>query len=161
MKILISWLGFIGDWLLFIFPLFQGILDVTEGSELLRGAKGTKNTDSKKHRRYGSLLWLLPPLKIMIERRKVMKISKYALNRKIDFDKVYRKLNVATAWVYVSVAGVLNGIVSTEDLLESYGYGDNWWLLIGSCLIIILISIQVIRYFASSDRKKHIFNELS
>ncbi|MBW1606172.1 hypothetical protein [Lactobacillus sp. Sy-1] len=158
MKIFIAWLGFFGDWLLFVFPLYQGLLDVTEGSDMLKNAH---SSGKKRNRMISSLLWLLPPLKVLIERRRVRQISKYALNQSVDFNKVYRKLNVATAWVYVSLAGVLNGIVATEELLEIYNYGDNWWILLITSLLIVFIGIKIIQYFVSDKRKKHVFDELS
>ncbi|GLB47482.1 hypothetical protein WR164_14610 [Philodulcilactobacillus myokoensis] len=154
---LINILGFIGAWLLFMFPLYQGILDINDQdlivSNIIKKSRKNKSVFRKNISRF---LWLIPPLKVHLERERSLAILRSS-NNDANFDDIYSLLNKATAWVYVAFAGVLNGIVATNDLLQEADVSHPIWSLVIISLIMIIISIFYIGYRISDHRKQKLY----
>lgn len=81
--------------------------------------------------------WLIPVIKIQMERRRGYKILRKATKTKSERHQAISFIDKATAWYFVSLAGWFKMITSSYETLESYGAQDNIWLLI---LLVVLMT---------------------
>ncbi|WP_159722538.1 hypothetical protein [Enterococcus sp. CSURQ0835] len=148
--------NFLGDWLLYTFPLYQGMMEVSEQeAQLEKFAANARQTKSVP-----DLYWFIPPLKIYLERKRTKKILFESTVDDADLKKLFTILNKATAWLYVSFAGLLNGIASTHELAESFHF--HWSLPIFLLVIIglLILSNSHVLYRVSAQREKKMMKKL-
>ncbi|MGM0238008.1 hypothetical protein [Enterococcus sp. AZ103] len=142
-------LAFLGDWLLFIFPMYQGVLEITEQKKALRRFM-------KKGKKYPDIslwYWLLPPYKIFLERQRIKRILRDSIDSEKNFFVMQPFMNKATAWFFVAIAGLLNGIAATNDLLEQFKVELPWQLFILLILVLIVSGILQVIYRSSKRRQ--------
>lgn len=139
MEVIVDVVGFIGIWLLFSFPLYQGCMELTAQSIYF----STKVTTILHVTKVSPWYWLFPPLKVYLEKKRVLQaIRLHDIEAKIAH-KLILYFDKATAWFYVSLAGLLNGVYFTFDLGRTYGWLPSWtWFLIGSTILIGILNVS-------------------
>lgn len=150
-------LTFIGLWLLYIFPLYQGVLEISEQDKIIGKLS---QADEQKYPEISSWYWLIPPLKIRKEKERGIAILRDSLNGKEDIHALFGFLNKATAWFYISLAGILNAIVATYDLVDSIT--KSYTLLISFIvdILMIIIGVLVVIYRSNRHRKQRILDKI-
>lgn len=130
-------LGFIGDWLLFSFPLLQAALELSEQGNII----GQFKEVGRKYPKVSPWYWLLPPLKLYLERQRVKKIIHDQDFAGIDRKSLSSFSARGTAWFYVALAGACNGIGETRELLEHFHWYHSSLLFWSVNLFMILLGI--------------------
>ncbi|USS88351.1 hypothetical protein M3M39_02420 [Fructilactobacillus hinvesii] len=159
MEIIIGILGFIGDWLLFIFPLYQGRMELMESNTVFAKyqIKGHKTKPT-------SLLeWIIPPLLFHRLKKTAGRAQVQDLvNNKEDFKNFYSFYNKGLAWYFVAYAGFLNGVCSTYELIiEKMELGRIGIILfIVVSLVIFLAGQYYVNYLTSWKREKRFIQGL-
>lgn len=144
----IAIVSLIGDWLLFTFPLFQGLMELQEYQELLDDFDQlSKNWDE-----VSPWWWLVPIVKIQLERKRGHEILRQATRTRSERRRALSFLDQATAWYFVSVAGWLKMVSSTYELLEIYDAKENIWLLV--LLVVLLTAGGLFNAYYRIDRKR-------
>lgn len=108
--------AFVADWLLFIFPLYQGKMELMESNSVF--AKYQSSTAKKKKLPF--FYWLFPPLLFHHYKKQAhQQLSNLAANQQ-DLKNFYSFYNKGLAWYFVSYAGFLHAIASSYELLEKF-----------------------------------------
>lgn len=143
-------LAFLGDWLLFIFPMYQGVLEISEQKKAMKRfiKKGKKYPD------VSPWYWLFPPYKIFLERRRMVHILEDSIDSEKNFFVMQPFMNKATAWFYVALAGLLNGIAATNELLEKFHLELPWPLFL--LLIIMLIASGILQVLYRTSKRRQL-----
>lgn len=134
-------LGFLGEWFLFSFPLLQAFLELTEYQEVISSFKKV----GKNYHKISPWFWIIPPLKIYLERKRLKQIisdADFSLVNKKELKSFELK---AIAWFYVSMAGAFNGIGKTGELIHHFGLQPAtllFWVI--NCVMLILGVMHVI-----------------
>lgn len=139
----------IGAWLLFAFPLYQAFLELS-----LQAIEFT-NTISNEllSKKISPWWWLLPPIKIHKEKQRSIKIIRSIGLSQKTLHELWLFLDKATAWFYVSLAGLLNALSVTYELYLSYKYINNARLIFSLItLLLLFISIGNTAYRLSDSR---------
>ncbi|USS93098.1 hypothetical protein M8332_05740 [Fructilactobacillus ixorae] len=138
MEVVIGILGFIGDWLLFIFPLYQGQMELMESNSVF----AKYQIKGHKPKNASLLEWMIPPLLFRRIKRTAGKAQiNDLINNKEDFQNFYSFYNKGLAWYFVSYAGFLNGVCSTYELIIEK-------LALGRIGIVIFIVVSLLIFFA-------------
>lgn len=148
-------LTFGGVWLLYIFPLYQGALELSEPSKMLSRFKHKQ----KKYPKISPWYWLIPPLKISKEKQRGIKILQDHLTSQKEMDRLFRYFNKAVAWYYIAIAGVLNGIVATRELLLTFDC-DSLWAVVLVSVILVIIGFYHIHYRLNKERKNRVLTKI-
>lgn len=146
---------FIAKWLLFIFPIYQGIIEFLRRNNII----DFNETHSSKYPKIPVWYWILPPLKIHLEKVRINKLLKDSHIKEADAENLYFISNKATAWFYISLAGLLEGIEATHSLLASFDIKLPIYSFILLICIIIILSIISIIYRLSDNRKNTFFKK--
>ncbi|CAK8054436.1 hypothetical protein [Eupransor demetentiae] len=136
-------LSFIADWLLFVFPFMQAVIELSEYSAMLENYK----TVSATFKRVSPWFWLFPPVKVHLENNRLKKIARSAHFSKKDHHDMLGFELKGTAWFFVSLAGIFNGFGATLEVIEHFHFGHEnllFWL-INLLMIIVGISTVAIR----------------
>lgn len=115
-------IAFVGVWMLFSFPLYQGALELSEPNRIL--AKFI--ADDERYPKISPWYWVFPPLKINLEKKRGIKILQENIEGVSQQNELYRYFNKAVGWFYIAIAGLLNGLVVTHDLIEKLGWSIGW-----------------------------------
>ncbi len=147
-------ISFSASYIMFVFCLFQGVLDMSGQINELHKAEHS----AKKYHPMRAGLWMIPPLKIMLERNRLKKIL---LNAKSDTDikkfrTFYNVSNQSTAWAYISFACMLDSIVSIKTLFDAFRWHLSIPVFILLSLLIIIVGYAQVMYRVSDDRKEKI-----
>lgn len=150
MTFLILVIETIGAWLLFAAPLLQATTELHEevtGWEAIRKRFYTSTKIAIKQ--ISLWWWLLPPVKIILERRKISKIKQaYAdIILSDDTHKALRRFSLkANGWIGVTLGGWLVAISTTWELVEKVELGIKTWvfLLLLLTYTSILFTIKLI-----------------
>lgn len=119
MELIILIGGFLGAWLLVAGSVYQAALELRDQD---LAVEHLRTAGEKRHRpkHVSPWWWLLPPVKIMLE-----KSSKDAFRReyfnnlsKDDSAALLSFMNKATAWLYVGLGGFLIAAKETYELSE-------------------------------------------
>lgn len=156
MSVIYAMMAFIGSWLLYVFPLYQFILEAAQQQKIIRQFRGNQ----QKYPEVSPWYWLIPPLKLKYEKERSLKILRDKVVDRQDFDQIYLFLNKGTAWFYIAVAGALNGFVATRGLLDSLKWQIPWLgvlLINGSLLALGIIHVQ---YRMSHQRRQRFEQKL-
>lgn len=133
MEHFIAIVSLMGDWLLYSFPLYQGLMELKDYQELMDDFDKV----GRKWKMVSPWWWLIPVIKIQMERRRGYKILREATKTMSERHQAISFIDKATAWYFVSLAGWFKMITSSYETLESYGVKDNIWLLI---LLVVLMT---------------------
>ncbi|MCJ1979195.1 conserved hypothetical protein [Lactococcus piscium] len=150
MTFLIPVIETIGAWLLFAAPLLQATTELHEEVTGWEAIRTRFHTSTKIPIKQVSLWWwLLPPVKIILERRKISKIKQaYAdVTLSDDTHKALRRFYLkANGWIGVTLGGWLVAISTTWELVEKVELGIKTWvfLLLLLTYTSILFTIKLI-----------------
>lgn len=150
MTFLIPVIETIGAWLLFAAPLLQATTELHEEVTGWEAIRTRFHTSTKIPIKQVSLWWwLLPPVKIILERRKISKIKQaYAdIILSDDTHKALRRFSLkANGWIGVTLGGWLVAISTTWELVEKVELGIKTWvfLLLLLTYTSILFTIKLI-----------------
>lgn len=140
----------IGVWLLFGAPLLQATTELYEevsGWDKIKAHHDTRTPQSiKKHSFWW---WLLPPLKIYLEKRRIRKIKqRYAHVKLSDASRQeLRQFSLkVNGWSGVTLGGWLVAISTTWDFSEACHLGVGIWitLVLFFSYVSILINIKLV-----------------
>ncbi|WP_105956758.1 hypothetical protein [Apilactobacillus quenuiae] len=146
-------ISFIAGYIMFVFCLFQGVLDMSAQINEIHKAENS----SKKFKAIRTGLWMIPPLKIILERNRLRNIVKSSGNSKEDaerFKKFYDISNQSTAWAYISFACMLDSIVSIKTVFDAFRWHLTLPLFSVLSLIVIIAGYAQVMYRASDDREE-------
>ncbi|EKK20419.1 hypothetical protein B808_508 [Fructilactobacillus florum 8D] len=150
MEVFVAGCAFVADWLLFVFPLYQGRMELMESNSVY--AK-YQSTHSKK-KGVPFLYWLFPPLYFRYVKKQNIKGLNRLFKNKDDFRNFYGFYNKSIAWYFVSYAGFLNAIESTYGVLEDLELG---FLTIPLFLVIVtslfILGHHYVNYMASNQHR--------
>ncbi|MDF7627201.1 hypothetical protein PUF88_04670 [Lactobacillaceae bacterium L1_55_11] len=121
-------LGFFGDWLLFVFPLMQGILELQDYSTVIDAFK-VAGQDVKK---VSNWYWLFPPLKFHLERVRLHKISRSQPVSRVDRQDLMKFEMKAMAWFFVALTGIFKGVGATSEIIDHFDWPNPvfwFWVL--------------------------------
>ncbi|EOT41137.1 MULTISPECIES: hypothetical protein [Enterococcus] len=149
-------LTFCGVWLLYIFPLYQGALELTEPNRLLKKFQKTGDHYPKISPWY----WLIPPLKIQKEKNRGIKILRHNIKNEKEMDRLYRYFNKAVAWYYIAIAGVLNGIVATHEFFTVFFQNKYFLGMISVDILLIIAGFYHVHYRLKNTRKKRLMKKI-
>ncbi|CEN28591.1 MAG: hypothetical protein L0F95_00290 [Lactococcus sp.] len=150
MTFLIPVIETIGAWLLFAAPLLQATTELHEEVTGWEAIRTRFHTSTEIPIKQVSLWWwLLPPVKIILERRKISKIKQvYAdVTLSDDTHKSLRRFSLkANGWIGVTLGGWLVAISTTWELVEKVELGTKTWvfLLLLLTYTSILFTIKLI-----------------
>ncbi|WP_282800725.1 hypothetical protein [Lactococcus lactis] len=132
---------FIAKWLLFAFPLYQAYIELIEQQKFLNKIV----RKSKKYPKISPWYWVIPPLKITLEKKRGLTILSEGLISKRDFEDSIIFGRKATAWFYVSIAGLLEGVAAVYEVFHSFGYQISYFKLVFISVLVAAICIINIR----------------
>ncbi|KFI40213.1 hypothetical protein BACT_0915 [Bifidobacterium actinocoloniiforme DSM 22766] len=149
MKGLILVASLLGDWLLYTFPLYQGLMELGEYDELM----DRYGRVSKRRQTVSAWWWLIPIIKVHMERKRAVGILGELSKGRHEREKVMGFMHKATAWFYVALAGWLKMAVSAYELLEGFRLEPMIPMLIASVLLLTAAGIANV-YYRISDRHR-------
>lgn len=147
MDLFINLCGFFGVWLLFIFPLYQACLELAA-----QAIEFKQFSDSKiEVKEISPFYWIIPPYKIYKEKhRAILILKKLDLNTN-ELYKIMNFFDKATAWFYVSLAGLLNSIYVTHELFEKYEMYNPYYFFI---FIIVMTVFGILHVHFRMNKKR-------
>lgn len=148
MEIVINLCGFFGVWGLVSFPLYQAVLELS--FNVFNFVKKIPN--NFKNTKISPLLWIIPPLKIYKEKQRVKEIFLSMDMSNEEIKKLWLFLDKATAWFYVSLAGLLNAIYFTYDLYSKYFEHLSIYYYLIVIVGMLVLSIVNVKYRVSKRR---------
>ena len=141
--------GFLGSWLLFAGPLYQGVMELrNEGREMERVS--AHRSEFRLTPMASAWWWLLPPVKLALDHRlRQRDRARYlATLPPEDAAVMVSYVNKATGWLIVSVGGLLLALEATWNLLRTWRVTPFWsiaaWLLIAAA-VVALVAAEVLR----------------
>ncbi|MEK0307120.1 hypothetical protein [Bifidobacterium favimelis] len=148
MSYFIAFVSLLSDWLLFSFPLYQGLMELNDYQELL------VNFDeiSGKWKMVSPWWWLIPVVKIQMERTRGYHILREATKSKSERHRAISFIDKATAWYFVALAGWLKMIASSYELLEAFGAEEDVWILLVMVIVMTAIGLFNAYYRISKNR---------
>lgn len=153
---LMLFFSFFGNWLLFTFPLFQGCLEIKEQANTI-DILTEQNSDYKK---VSPWYWLLPLWKLSLEKKRALTIMRHAALSQQQMRQMLLFFDRATAWFFVSLAGLLGGIAATHALIEQFFPHLSVWGLVIAVVFVLAISVFNVFYRLSEKREQRLFKKL-
>ena len=150
-------LGFMAEWFLFTFSLYQAVVEIGEQEVILGQIKST----SKEYREVPAFYWLVPPFKVWLEKKRVERILHDITVNTEDFDQIFSLSNRAIAWTYIAVAEILIGVISTNEILELFNIEVSNMTFVGINIFIIVISVMIVVYRTSDYVKNRVYRRYS
>lgn len=147
---LIKIIEILAEWLLFTFPMYQGLMELSD----YRNIFSEFNQYRGDYHEISPWYWLIPPVKIILERNRAMKVIKRFV--KTDHEiKVFISFNdKATAWYFVSLGGWMELITSIYDILQTLKLANFRWIFLVVSLIVTLTGFFSAYYRVSEIRQK-------
>lgn len=150
--------AFIADWLLFIFPLYQGKMELMESNTVF--AKYQSSTEKRKKAPF--IYWLFPPFLFHYYKKNAnQQLINLSLNKK-DLKNFYSFYNKGLAWYFVSYAGFLNAIASSYEALEKFELGE--FAILGTfiiCTCCFFAGNQYVDYLCSKKRHQRFIKSIA
>lgn len=152
MELFFLFCGALGAWLLVAGPLYQAALELRdEDIEVDRIHAAGKNVTILP--RVSAWWWLLPPVKIILERRRSHAYRRdfiRALSQQ-DLDALVSFINKATAWMFVAIGGFLIATKETYELCHELDVPVAWFWVIVLVMLLLSIINTVARIHRSKD----------
>lgn len=143
---LTAWASFVGAWLLFAGAIYQAALELQEQDIETERIRATGRKIDLPHH-VSAWWWLVPPVKLVLERRRSKEYRKAHIKALLDEDveALTAFFNKATAWVYVATGGFLIAVNETYGVVQEYGWNDVFFWIIIVTLGLISILNTVLR----------------
>ncbi|MGG5318867.1 hypothetical protein [Enterococcus sp. AZ072] len=149
MALFINLLGFTGGWLLFIFPMYQAFLELSDQAITFSKMVSGRLETVKK---ISPLYWVLPPLKIHKEKERALIIIREMKLEANDLKKLLLYFDKATAWFYVALAGLFNSIYVTYELFGKLHLPRSPLHFFITIIVLIVLSASSVRYRLDAKR---------
>ncbi|KRN79125.1 hypothetical protein IV52_GL000530 [Fructilactobacillus lindneri DSM 20690 = JCM 11027] len=162
LKIFVTFCAFVADWLLFIFPLLQGKMELMDSNSVFKKYQSSHHQGFSLKGLFKNIIWVIPPLRIYYLKKYAGKeLFDLSLNKE-DFAKFYGFYNKSIAWYYVSYAGFLDALYTTYEMTEYLPIGE-WSLIIFIVIVVILTygGISYTNYMVSSNRKINLVKKIA
>lgn len=150
MQFFINILGILGVWGLFSFPLYQAFLELS--SQAINFANQARKTITLK--KGSPWYWLFPPIKLHKEKKRALKIIQQMNLSENDAKNMMTYFDKATAWFYVSTAGLFNAIYFSYDLYKDSAFSHHPIVFILFLAFMTVFGILNVVYRMSSKRIK-------
>ncbi|WP_125766754.1 hypothetical protein [Lapidilactobacillus wuchangensis] len=148
---------FVGVWLLFVFPLYQGVLEVLEQQQII-----SRFTEANaKYPPVSPWYWLIPPLKVIKEKHRGIRILHDSIGSQEEYHQIFQFLNKAVAWCYIALAGMLNGFVATRELLRAFSWSVNPLSMVALNILIIALGMLYVYYRVNHHREQRMINKIA
>lgn len=148
MAYFIAFVSLLSDWLLFSFPLYQGLMELNDYQELLEDF----DEISKKWKMVSPWWWLIPVVKIQKERTRGYRILREATKSKSERHRALSFIDKATAWYFVALAGWLKMIQSSYEVLEVFDAEEDPWLLL--VIVVLLTAVGLFNAYYRIGKKR-------
>ena len=149
---------FLGSWTLYIFPMYQGSLEISEQHKVIDQLTNAE----KDYPQVPPWLWICPPLKLIKEKKRGIRILREHMTNEQDYHDLLVFSDKATTWLYISVAGLLNGLASTWELIKLVPVPERVLVSILIDVLFIVLGILHILFRRSEYREQRLvkkFNE--
>lgn len=149
-------LTFMGIWMLYIFPFYQGVMELPEQQRIVDKFK----VDLHKYPKVSKWYWLVPPIKISKEKQCGISILKESVNQETESHDLFMFFSKATAWFYIAIAGIFNGIVATKELVNAFLHHDQITIALLVDLLMTVVGGVYVRYRMSAKRRQKMAKQL-
>lgn len=130
--------------------MYQGLMELDEYRNLF----DKFDLYSEQSIKVSPWYWLLPPLKLYLEKYRALKILKKFVDNKQEYRTLMSFSDKATAWYFVSVGGWFKTLSSIYEVLE-----NNHVPYFGWSFIILALIATVSGFFSAtyrlSQRRQH------
>ncbi|MCX8723103.1 hypothetical protein [Lactobacillus sp. B4005] len=150
----INFLSLLGDWLLFAFPLYQGLMELYDYDRFLEEFDQSSKSEAKISPYY----WFAPIWKIHLEKKRAVKILREFVKDDEDFRTAMSFIDKTTAWYFVSLGGWFKMISSLYDFFNEVHLYSVWWLIVGTVLL-TFTGLFSGYYRVSQKRQKAMLNK--
>ena len=151
----INFISFLGDWLLFSFPLYQGLMELYDYKWFLTEF----NQSSKSQPKISPLYWIAPIVKIYLEKKRAVKILGDIIKNESDLRTAMSFIDKATAWYFVSLGGWLKMVSSLYEFLGELHIESLLWLIVGT-VILTFLGISSAYYRINPKRQENLISKL-
>jgi hypothetical protein len=140
MEILFQFFTFFGSWLLFAGAIFQSALELRE-QDIERDRIHEIKKEISIPRNVSSWWWLLPPVKLILERVQTHKWRKEYFKILIPEDReaLVNFTQKAKGWLFVAGGGILLALETTWRFTQLLDW--DWWLRLITIVALIYISL--------------------
>ncbi|WP_423253187.1 hypothetical protein [Melissococcus plutonius] len=152
MNAFMDFLSFIGEWLLYTFPFYQGCLEIMEQVSELTKLIG----EDTNYKEVSPWFWVVPFLKPYLERRRALEIVRERNMNENDLYSLLMFSDRASAWFFVSLAGFFKGTSLTYELFKEYFPHHNPLWIVPIIWLIITLTIFNAVYRLSGERATRI-----
>jgi len=159
METFILWVGFAGAWLLFAGPTYQAAVELQE-EDLANDRIKAAGENVAKPPRVSPWWWLLPPVKIYLEKKRSVAYQRMYIRAQLpqDAEAIIAFRNKAYGWMLVAVGGLCIAIKETYDLTEHHAWSHGLFWAITATMAIASIANTVVQ-LARSKRALSLDNE--
>lgn len=145
--------GFLGAWLLVAGSVYQAALELRDqdfAADRIRAA----NEQATKLRHPSAWWWLLPPVKLVLERKRdrLFRNEFFSLLSRDDSESMLSFMNKATAWLYVGLGGFLLAAKETYELDQHLHIATGYFFL----MVFVLLALSVYNTAARIRRSEKI-----
>lgn len=134
------WCGFVGAWLLVAGPIYQAAMELSE-ERIEREHLNATRDKIDPPREASAWWWLLPPVKIYLERRYNKEYQRAFITALPDEDieSFITFINKATGWLFVASGGLLLALKETYELIEHFEL--NLWVFWVTVVVLSLVAV--------------------
>lgn len=104
--------------------------------------------------------WLLPLHKLSLEKNRAVSIMREADLSQQQMRQMLLFFDRATAWFFVSLAGLFGGIAATDSLLKQLFPHASLWVLAAAVVGVLAISIFNVFYRLSQRREDRLIKKI-
>ncbi|WP_294835693.1 hypothetical protein [uncultured Lactobacillus sp.] len=151
----INCISFLGDWLLFAFPFYQGLMELYDYEWFLKEF----NQSSKAQPKISPLYWIIPIVKIYLEKKRAVKILGSIIKKDSDLRIVMSFTDKATAWYFVSLGGWLKMVSSLYEFIGEL-HEDSILLLVGGTIVLTFLGIFSGYYRLNPKRQRVLISKI-
>lgn len=139
MELLIALAGFAGGWFLVAGPIFQAAVELREHEAA--GKRYLLDQPDDASRKVSPWWWLLPPVKIFLEKRRSDRYRQEYFSQlpADDAALLVSFMNKATGWVYVATGAFLIAVKETFELVEELHL--EVWVFWVAIVVMFLIAV--------------------
>lgn len=141
MELFTHWCGFIGAWLLVAGPIYQASLELRSEDIVDRDLE-TAAKQIAKPPKISAWWWLLPPIKLYLERRRSNQYRRAFISvlSPEDTQAMISFINKATGWLFVAAGGLLIATKETYELTEALELAGwaFWAAVVGLSILCVL-----------------------
>ena len=138
--------GLLGGWLLVAGPVYQGVLELRD-EDVEHTRLRDRQRDVPPEPRLSRWWWLLPPVRLVLQRRRGERLRRAYLQLldPHDVQALFSYLSKATGWFYVSAGGLLIALKETWETVEHFHLHPVWFAVLVVLLLAVALANAVLR----------------